>query len=104
MFATWPAKADTSRSSSSRGSQVGPRSANVLVVNEHLGDVDERVEQLERRVQRRARGDHLDQLFPIGGGGHLCLDPVGVAGQLRHQNPGRGIEPAFPHHKMRGQM
>src|SRR5689334_24641350 len=79
---------------------TGLGSADVLVVNEHLPEVGNRIEKLERRIQRRAGGDLGKQVVPCGGLRDLSLHPAGVAGEERDDDSCRRIQPAFSNHKV----
>ena len=65
------------------------------MVDEHLGHVRDRVEQLERGVQWRPVSHLLDQGVPVRGRRHLLLHPVGVSRQRGDHDARRGIEAAF---------
>ena len=58
----------------------------VLVMDEHLAEVGHRVEQLERRVQRRPGRHQVDQLVPAGRPRDPVLDLCGVTGEERHSD------------------
>ena len=89
-------RAPCSRSAGSgRGSQSGGRAQHVLVVDEELGQVDDRVHRLEpgRRPRRRPGADALDQLGPAAGG-VAVLHPLGPPRQRRHEQPDGGVRAA----------
>ena len=74
------------------------------MVNEHLRGVDQWVEQLQRRVQRRSRRDHLQQVRPVGGVGEALLLAGGVTGQRGNQDARGSVRTSFAQNQMRRQV
>ncbi len=77
--------------------------AHILVVNEHLTEIDQWIQHNERRPDRWTGTNILDNRRErsIGDG---PLHPFGVALERRHEDPRNCIESSLTHHQMCGQI